>query len=252
MKQYAEDGEGENDDSLPFLQQRKAAKSEPPRRIHKIDKKMPAEFYFYKHRFGCVNSDSEDEDYLPSVCGQSNHKLLELCDPETRHKIQKDIVRELAPKLSNTAIFFTLIKGFVGSGILFLPNGFSNAGWFFSIGALLLSMWMTLASILLLLKCSAVVQGSFSDIGKQALGKWGKYSCDVTLALSQTGMTCAGVAFICQNSKSLLFTLAGVDVSMFSLGILCFFILTPMVWVRRLQVYAQFHMAADIIIVFAI
>lgn len=50
----------------------------------------------------------------------------------------------------------------------------------------------------------------------------------------------------------LLFQIFGIKVSVFYLGLILFGILAPMVWVRRLQVYAQFHLFADIVISFAI
>lgn len=43
-------------------------------------------------------------------------------------------------KLSDTMVFFTLLKGFIGTGILFLPNGFYNAGYGFAVGSLFMSM----------------------------------------------------------------------------------------------------------------
>jgi len=218
-QEHAENDEDEDED--PFNSQRKSAKSEPPKRISKIDKKLDAAFYYYKHMYGCVDEDSDDEEYAEDVVGSNNYKKLKACkDTETRTKIKNAIVKELAPKLSNTAVFFTLMKGFVGSGILFLPNGFSNAGWLFSNAALLFSMWITLVSILLLLRVSDKYEGSFSELAELALGRWGKLISDFTLAFSQTGMTCAGVAFICQNSRLLLLNLFGLKVEMLYLGII--------------------------------
>ena len=39
--------------------------------------------------------------------------------------------------------FFTLIKGFIGTGILFLPKGFENGGYLFSPIALLFAGALT-------------------------------------------------------------------------------------------------------------
>ena len=133
-----------------------------------------------------------------------------------------------------------------------MPNGFSNSGWGFSTLALLLSMWLTLTSILLLLEVSEQYEGSFWEIGEIAFGKIGKILWDLTLTLSQAGMTLSSVVFICQNSRFLIFQIFGTEVSMLYIGIIWFWILTPMIWVRKIQVYAQFHLAADIIIVFVL
>lgn len=91
-----------------------------------------------------------------------NAQKLTMCGQELLKKQMKiEIIKELAPKLNDVNVFFTLIKGFVGSGILFMPNGFSNGGWGFSTFALILSMVLTLTSIILLLEVSDHYEGSF-------------------------------------------------------------------------------------------
>ena len=59
--------EGEDDDENPFELKRKSAKSEPPKRIAKIDKKVNATYYFYKHMYGCANDDSSDEEFCEAL-----------------------------------------------------------------------------------------------------------------------------------------------------------------------------------------
>ena len=46
-------------------------------------------------------------------------------------------------KMGDFATAFTLFKGFVGAGILFLPNGFYNAGWLFGVIAMTFSVAVT-------------------------------------------------------------------------------------------------------------
>lgn len=72
--------------------------------------------------------------------------------------------------MNNFQTSFTLFKGFVGSGILFLPNGFQDAGWLFGTIAMLVSMTITFYCIHLLIETKLTVGGSYSDIGYMAWG----------------------------------------------------------------------------------
>jgi proton-coupled amino acid transporter len=89
-------------------------------------------------------------------------------------------------KIGPVATFFVLLKGFIGTGILFLPKGFRNGGWAFSIGAILFSLVLSLACILMLIKTRSTVRGgaSFSELGQKSMGKFGKIVVDICLAAS--------------------------------------------------------------------
>lgn len=99
-------------------------------------------------------------------------------------------------KLGKFATAFTLFKGFVATGILYMPKNFVNGGWFFSPFILFVCMLLTLYCIKLLLDVREKIGGSFSEIGFKSYGKCGKMMVDITLFGSQTGFTCAYVYFI--------------------------------------------------------
>lgn len=83
------------------------------------------------------------------------------------------------------SVFFTLLKGFVGTGILFLPKGFKNGGWLFSSAAIFLSYCITTYCCMKLLAARKVSGGgSYSELGMKSMGIWGKRAVDVSLALS--------------------------------------------------------------------
>ena len=69
--------------------------------------------------------------------------------------------------LGQLATGFTLFKGFVCTGILYMPLSFVNGGWLFSVVALILALLLTLYCIKLLLEVRQKLGGnlSFSDIG---------------------------------------------------------------------------------------
>jgi proton-coupled amino acid transporter len=69
--------------------------------------------------------------------------------------------------------FFTLIKGFICTGILYLPNNIREGGWLFSAVGLFLSYIFTTVCMFKLLDAKKKVVGisSFKDIGMAAYGK---------------------------------------------------------------------------------
>ena len=100
-------------------------------------------------------------------------------------------------KLSPMQTYFSLLKGFVCTGILYLPKNFSNGGWAWALTSMVLSFFLTLFCMIKLLECkSKVPNGSFSDIGFKALGMKGKYMVDIFLSLAQIGFVTAYIYFI--------------------------------------------------------
>ena len=66
-----EDGEGDEEDGAQFFQKRKTARSLLLKRdIFKIETKVSAQYYYFKHLFGYANEDSDDEEYGEDYCGK--------------------------------------------------------------------------------------------------------------------------------------------------------------------------------------
>ena len=147
-------------------------------------------------------------------------------------------------------LFFTLLKGFVGLGILFIPNGFYNGGWAFSILSLFVSMLTTTTWMLLLVNVSNKHEGlSYSELGTLALGPFGKCLCDITLASSQASFVVAFTVFIVQNINDIYASYFGYRLWRWHLYTFWFFLYSPLTWVRRLQYFAKYHLLADIAII---
>jgi proton-coupled amino acid transporter len=126
-----------------------------------------------------------------------------------------------------------LLKCFVGTGILYLPKGFRNGGWLFSIIALLVSACLTMVSITKLLAVrSEIGGGSFTKLGKLSFGYGGKVVVDIVLAVSQASFVCGMIVFICQNSNHIMTPYVG-DVGVVPYGIMSLIIITPLTWVRK-------------------
>jgi solute carrier family 36 (proton-coupled amino acid transporter) len=101
--------------------------------------------------------------------------------PRTKRNIIRDEKMSDIKKLGPWATAFTLFKGFVATGILYMPKNFVNGGWLFSAIALFMALFVTLLCIRLLLEVRNKVGGSFSDIGAKTYGKCGKVMVDITL-----------------------------------------------------------------------
>ena len=86
--------------------------------------------------------------------------------------------------MGNFATAFTLFKGFVGAGILFLPNGFYEAGWLFGIISMLISCTITFYFIYLLIKVKYEVGGTYGDIGYKAWGRFGRICTDLAITVA--------------------------------------------------------------------
>lgn len=106
-----------------------------------------------------VKEDSDEEDLKnPEIVGKT---------PNTRKRLlhEKEVAEIV--KLGPVATVFSLFKGIVASGILYLPTSFVNGGSLFSAVALILSLIFTLYCIKLLLDVRQKLGGnlSFPEIG---------------------------------------------------------------------------------------
>jgi len=92
---------------------------------------------------------------------------------------------------------FTIFKGFVCTGILYMPGDFVNGGYGFSAITILCCLVLTLyCSKLLIEVYEKVGGGSLPEIGMKVLGKPGKIMVDIALFSSQFGFVCAYIYFI--------------------------------------------------------
>ena len=103
----------------------------------------------------------------------------------------------MVKKLSPWMTYFSLLKGFICTGILYLPRNFQNGGWLWAGIAMFLSFFLTLYCAIKLLEAKKMTPGgSFSDIGMQAYGLRGRVAVDITLTVSMIGFVTAYIYFI--------------------------------------------------------
>ena len=88
-------------------------------------------------------------------------------------------------KLSFWATLFTFIKLNIVSGFLFLPNGFKNGGWLFSMIAMFGIMCLNVYSMISICESSDKLKTySLSKIGYKSLKKFGYYICEFGIAFT--------------------------------------------------------------------
>jgi amino acid permease len=78
---------------------------------------------------------------------------------------------------------------------------------------MMLSFFLTLLCMIKLLECKAKTPGgSFTDIGKKALGMKGKYMVDIFLSAAQLGFVTAYIYFIITSLSQVIKDSFGEDV----------------------------------------
>lgn len=155
-----------------------------------------------------------------------------------------------SPSTERLRLVGTIIKGFIGSGVLFLPKAFLQGGALFSVIIMAFCAYLTWFTIMRLVRCREVVEGSYGHIGEVACGRLGRVAVDASLVLSQAGFCCVYVAFIARN----LLQLTNVNDCwlpsswLWLLVLLQLPVFTPLVWVRKLAQFGYTNLAADALI----
>eukprot|EP00743_Colponemidia_sp_Colp-15_P005167 GILK01005561.1.p1 GENE.GILK01005561.1~~GILK01005561.1.p1 ORF type:complete len:468 (+),score=51.24 GILK01005561.1:59-1462(+) len=150
--------------------------------------------------------------------------------------------------------FLAIVKSFIGTGVLFLPKGFSNGGYIFSLIILLLVAYFSLICMLRLVKCREARGGTFGEIGEMACGPWARRAVNFSLVASQTGFCCAYIIFISKNARVLILTLSNctVDVPEYAVALSTAAVLVPLVWVRKIAQFALSNLVADVFIIYTL
>ncbi|KAG0375139.1 neutral amino acid transporter [Mortierella sp. AD032] len=148
-----------------------------------------------------------------------------------------------------------LLKAFVGTGVLFLPNAFKNGGLLFSCITLAVVAFICCVAFLLLVKVRLVVQENFQDMGFVLYGKWMRLTVLWAVALSQMGFVCAYLIFVSENLFAVVQTFTkcdftGIQEKFYILIPLV--VLIPLVLIRRMALLSLPSMLANVFIIFGI
>ena len=204
----------------------------------------------------------EDEETDPDIIDQIADKT-----PMTKRRIIREENVKKQKKLSPMATAFTVFKGFVCTGILYMPADFVAGGYGFSALTIILALILTLYCAKLLLEVHEQENGgSLPELGFKVYGKPGKIAVDIALFSSQFGFVCAYIYFIAsqiggENGVIQCATTdnpdkntcaGGVTISPWWFMLICMAIYVPLVFVRKIEVFAVTHLFGDIMIIVTI
>ena len=216
---------------------------------------MTSTGFIDKNRHGEAPRDDTD-------LSEEEDKALADYTPMTKRRVIKEEAKKEVKKLGTWATAFTVFKGFVATGILYMPLNFLNGGYGFSAISIMTSLVMTLYCAHLLLEIHEKVGGgSFPEIGYKIYGTKGKIATDCSLFASQFGFVCAYIYFIGKEMQSVVQCATGSDatntryacpdgdlVNKWIFLPICMAIYVPLVFVRKIEKFAPFHLFSDLMI----
>lgn len=145
----------------------------------------------------------------------------------------------------------TLLKSFVGTGILFLPDGFRSGGILFSPLCLTFVAALTLYAMLRLLQCRELVGGTYGHVGFKAYGSWGRRMVQISIIMMQAGFCCTYVIFVAQNMAEVL-AFWGTQVETSTLILLQILVYIPLSWIRYISYFSISNLIADVFILYGL
>ncbi|EXJ67638.1 uncharacterized protein A1O5_08984 [Cladophialophora psammophila CBS 110553] len=147
--------------------------------------------------------------------------------------------------------FFTLLKAFIGTGIMFLPKAFNNGGILFSSMALLTVSLATTWAFHLLLRCRQIHKKcGYGELGEVIGGPRMRAIILGSVTISQLGFVCAGTVFVAQNLYSFqdAVTKGPSPVSTNILIALQLIALVPLAFIRNISKLGPAALVADVFI----
>ncbi|KAL6708969.1 hypothetical protein ACN47E_002096 [Coniothyrium glycines] len=153
---------------------------------------------------------------------------------------------------NQTKTFFTLLKAFVGTGIMFLPKAFKNGGMLFSsITMIVVSAITALCFELLLATRKRYGGGGYGDLGQIVVGPKFRALILISITLSQIGFVCAGLIFTADNLRSFLNAVTHGNHAPLSTNALIgiqVVVLIPLAFIRNISKLGPVALLADVFI----
>jgi len=151
--------------------------------------------------------------------------------------------------------FFMLLKAFVGTGVLFLPQAFKNGGMGFSIGILMFLGYLNLYCMNLLVEASIAMGGlSFGDLAHQLFVSGFRKLVLGSIAISQMGFSCAYYIFVATNLRYLTLLASGCrwDFPQWFFMAIQVLVYVPLSLVRKIKSFSVTSLIADVFILFGL
>ncbi|KAJ2896125.1 Vacuolar amino acid transporter 3 [Zalerion maritima] len=197
------------------------------------------------------SGDEEDEEQGPggSTLAGERRPLLGGRKSSHRHHAGKHAADAGAVKT-----FFTTLKAFIGTGIMFLPKAFNNGGILFSSVTLISVAIITMIAFHLLLRCRDKNGGSYGELGRKVGGPRLRLLILGSITLSQLGFVCTGLVFVADNTLSVLQALTHEDNPLSTKALIAIqaIILIPLAFIRNISKLGPFALLADVFIVIGV
>ncbi|KAL2812635.1 transmembrane amino acid transporter protein-domain-containing protein [Aspergillus granulosus] len=208
----------------------------------------------YGHFAGEDLEDTDTESSEGSVQGEEEHP-----EPERRPLLaspKHKRTRSARPgDATNVKTFFTLLKAFIGTGIIFLPKAFRNGGILFSSVTLVTVAIISTVCFHLLLQCRRQYGGGYGDIGEQIVGPKFRSVILASVAISQLGFVCACVIFTAENLRAFFLAVTPATLRYLSTDHLIgvqLLVLIPLALIRNISKLGPVALVADAFILFGL
>ena len=233
-----------------------------PAEVPFLTKNFMEFLYLYGHFAG----ESFEDDFFDDDGGGSsaiddndnnkdeNRPLIPLGSTEPITKSQVSKVKGTA---SSKKVFLLLMKSFVGTGVLFLPQGFHNGGLTLSIFLLILFGCYSYWCYYILIQSKVYTKvSSFGDIGLKTYGPWMKFAILMALVLTQVGFSAAYMIFTAKNLGAFLQNIFGFE--NLKLGYIMLFqliVFIPLSFIRNISklslpsLFANFFIMIGLVII---
>lgn len=206
-----------------------------------------------------ADTDTDDES---AVDDEEREPLVDERDqrPAERRPLlgKRKSTRRLKQKgdASTVKTFFTLLKAFVGTGILFLPKAFRNGGILASSITLVMVSLITCVCFRLLLQCrERCGGGGYGEIGEHIVGRRFRSLVLASITLSQLGFVCAGIIFTAENMYSFFQAVLksrNLPVGVNTFIALQLILLVPLALIRNISKLGPAALLADVFILIGV
>ncbi|TEA21720.1 Vacuolar amino acid transporter 3 [Colletotrichum sidae] len=191
-----------------------------------------------------IVSDDEDEDVEHGAPAPNERR------PLLGRRRSSRFARK-AGDASTTKTFFTTLKAFIGTGIMFLPKAFKNGGILFSSLTMLFVAAISMAAFHLLLQCRSRYGGGYGDLGKEISGPRMRSLILASITLSQLGFVCTGLVFVADNWFSFLQAVTDGANRLDSTALIALqaVVFVPLAFIRNISKLGPAALLADVFIV---
>lgn len=194
--------------------------------------------------------DDRDEEEQPD----ERRPLIARPSHIVRRRSSRRVARE--GDASTVKTFFTLLKAFIGTGIMFLPKAFRNGGILFSSLTLVVVSLINCVCFRLLLDCRQRYGGGYGELGAAIVGPRFRSLILASIAISQIGFVCAGLVFTAENLWAFLDAVTGgrhnVVLGIPGLIALQLLPLIPLALIRHISKLGPVALVADVFILIGI